>query len=61
MSAPSPAQVCPLNGVADRTGSSDSITRTPIAKSAVLAASSMPCRAERWPYRVVFEMSTVTD
>jgi len=41
-------------------GSSDSMTRTPIAKSAARAASSIPWRTDRWPNRVVFDVSTVT-
>ena len=42
-------------------GCSDSMTRTPIAKSAARAASSMPCRTDRWPNSVVSDVSTVTD
>ena len=46
MSAP-PCSIARSTASATAVGSSDSITRTPIAKSAARAASSMPWMADR--------------
>ena len=42
-------------------GAVDSTIRTPTANPRARAASSMPCKAAMYPYKVVFGVSTVTD
>src|ERR1039457_512654 len=57
----------PLGSIARATasltssGTVDSTMRTPTANPAARAASSMPCKALRCPYKVVFGVRIVTD
>jgi hypothetical protein len=60
MSAP-PGSTARATASLTSSGAVDSTMRTPTANPLARAASSMPCKALRCPYKMVFGVRTVTD